>query len=553
MQICQHNNTEIKAPNLLYPLILLLVTFFYWVGTGNIHLFDWDEINFAEISREMIVSGNFWQPTIDFLPFHEKPPLFSWFQAFSFQLFGIDEMAARLPNVLCGGFTLGSLYLVGRRWHSPALGLWWTAFMAFSILPQLYFRSGIIDPWFNLFIFLSLATLLPAGTQGAPNPGRITVAGLLLGLAVLTKGPVAALLVGLTLGIWLLLRRPLFKTHWWRFLLVGLLSLLPIGLWIAYVWQLDDGFFAREFIRYQWRLFISEDAGHGGFPGYHVVVLLFGCFPASIFALPELLNRKTSRAATSILWPKILFWVVLILFSIVNTKIVHYSSLAYFPLTFLAARRAVDLLNEPRALISWAHRTGQIIWGLFALILICLPLAFTYLLPELEIKDMDLQSSIAYGKPELSGYWAIGLPLLILLYLLTNWQKRQQTLRYLIGQLSGATYLVVVVLLFYVGQVQRVTQGANVDFFTDLAERKEVYYGMAYRKSYVPLFYGKVRPANGGIARDHRFHGAIDRDLYFASPLRRTEQVLKEVPDAELLYSKGGFSFYRRPAIEPLE
>ena len=31
------------------------------------------------------------------------------------------------------------------------------------------------------------------------------------------------------------------------------------------------------------------------------------------------------------------FWVVLILFSIVRTKIIHYSSFCYFPLTYLAA------------------------------------------------------------------------------------------------------------------------------------------------------------------------------------------------------------------------
>lgn len=497
----------------------------------------------------MIVSGNVWQPTIDFLPFHEKPPLFSWLQVFSFQIFGINEMAARLPNVLCGVLTLACLYIIGKKWHSSSLGFLWAAFMAFSILPQLYFRSGIIDPWFNLFIFLSLATLLTDAGTNRPTMSRIVGAGILLGLAVLTKGPVAALIVGLTLGVCLLMNRKQIPALWWRFALVGLLSLLPIGCWIAYIWQLDDGFFATEFIRYQWRLFIKEDAGHGGFFGYHFVVLLLGCFPASIFALPALARWKGVDANVGRQWVKVLFWVVLILFSIVNTKIVHYSSLAYFPITYLAAQQVVrmqDSLSFPK----WAHRIGQVIWGIFAFVLIVLPLAFTYLLPRLNLKDVDLQSSIAYGNPTLTGFWIIGLPLVALIVFLARWYKSGQLRPYLVGQLGGAVFVVVAVLFFYFTKVQKITQGANTAFFSNLAGQQP-YYGMAYRKSYAPLFYGKVSPENGAKSRDFKFHGTIERDLYFASPLRKTEQVLSEIPDAELLYSEGGFSFYKRPASAP--
>ena len=45
---------------------------------GGVHLFDWDEINFAEIAREIVLSGTYLSPQLNFQPFTEKPPLFMW-------------------------------------------------------------------------------------------------------------------------------------------------------------------------------------------------------------------------------------------------------------------------------------------------------------------------------------------------------------------------------------------------------------------------------------------------------------------------------------------
>ncbi|MEZ4988512.1 MAG: hypothetical protein R2795_26390 [Saprospiraceae bacterium] len=64
------------------------------------------------------------------------------------------EWAARLPNALCGLLTLVFLFHIGKRWVSTTFGWWWVAlYTAFSWVPHfLFFKSGIIDPWFNLFI-----------------------------------------------------------------------------------------------------------------------------------------------------------------------------------------------------------------------------------------------------------------------------------------------------------------------------------------------------------------------------------------------------------------
>jgi len=85
-----------------------------------VHLFDWDEINFAESAREMIVSGNFSRVQIDFHPFWEKPPLFFWMQVLSMKAFGINEFAARFPNAVIGIFTLLTLYFTGKRLYDES-------------------------------------------------------------------------------------------------------------------------------------------------------------------------------------------------------------------------------------------------------------------------------------------------------------------------------------------------------------------------------------------------------------------------------------------------
>jgi len=58
-------------------LVLVLGACLFIPFLGRVHLFDWDEINFAEAGREMMVSGNYLQVQIDYKPFWEKPPLFS--------------------------------------------------------------------------------------------------------------------------------------------------------------------------------------------------------------------------------------------------------------------------------------------------------------------------------------------------------------------------------------------------------------------------------------------------------------------------------------------
>jgi 4-amino-4-deoxy-L-arabinose transferase-like glycosyltransferase len=192
-------------------LIALGAAVLYIHSLGKVHLFDWDEINFAESAREMIESGNYMRVQINYEPFWEKPPLFFWMQVLAMKVFGVNEFAARLPNAVCGIVTLITIYAIGKRLHGPCFGLWWTGLHATSFLPHLYFKSGIIDPWFNLFIFLGiyfLSRFIDQREAGERHMRSLVLSALFAGLSVLTKGPVGMgvlFLCGITGILWIIL------------------------------------------------------------------------------------------------------------------------------------------------------------------------------------------------------------------------------------------------------------------------------------------------------------------------------------------------------------
>src|SRR5580693_6972505 len=329
-------------------LIAVLSALLFIPFLGRVHLFDWDEINFAEISREMIKLHDYTRVYVDFKPFWEKPPMFFWLQSTSMKWFGVTEFAARFPNAVCGILTLVVVFCVGRRIYDTRFGVLWALAYGGSLFPNMYFKSGIIDPWFNLFTFLALYYFIfyHWKRNGYDKPGLnkpkiyyVVVSGIFMGLAVLTKGQVALMVFLLALGVYFFYNRFRVNFSWWDALLFLVVAVLVTATWYGYETIKRGPWFINEFLKYQWRLFTTHDADQAGFFGYHYIVLLVGCFPASVLAIPSFFKAKYSSRFDKDFkkWMVILFWVVTVLFTIVQSRIIHYSSMAWFPVTFLAA------------------------------------------------------------------------------------------------------------------------------------------------------------------------------------------------------------------------
>ena len=572
-------------------LIALVAVILLVPGLGAVHLFDWDEINFAEIAREMLATHNWLQPQIGYVPFYEKPPLFMWMQALSMSAFGVGEFAARLPNALCGVATLGVLFRIGTRLRNRTFGLLWALAYIGSILPHLYFRSGIIDPWFNLFIFLGFLAFIrmtdtPASTGLSAREKYIAaaMAGLWLGLAVLTKGPVGVLIPVLcALVYWVWNRFRLYVSIPRVLLMLAVLLLVP-GLWFGADLLRNGSVFITAFFWRQVAMLSTEDAGHGGFFGYHVVVLLIGCFPASVFALQEMLRgtssikvarsgpcmhplpqgplRETAEGTSSPsttasagtapyrTWLLILFWVVLILFSLVQTKIVHYSSLCYFPLTFLAALQLERLWNGGKATL-WSRLLMGGIGTLFALATLVLPFLGMHpewILPLLKndhFAQGNLQAEVHWtGWEALAGVW-----MCVVLYLGHRFFAKREYRRGIVAVFGGTALFVTITLYYFINHIEGYSQRAAVEFFQQRQGEKCYVLTKDY-KSYAQWFYTRMPPITDSRVQSENWllTGNVDRPVYVVCKVTSAAETAA-IPGLKELYRKNGFVFFIREPV----
>jgi hypothetical protein len=536
-----------------YPYLILASALFFFIPfLGSVHLFDWDEINFAESAREMLVTGNYSRVQIDFQPFWEKPPLFFWMQALSMKIFGINEFAARFPNALIGICTLLAFYFIGSRLHDEKFGLIWALAYLGSFLPHLYFKSGIIDPFFNFFIFLGVVFLAKSVSNTGEKAGLkyAFFGGISIGLAILTKGPVGLLVAGLTVLVyWMTVR---FKriTNWKNIAVFGGICFLISSLWFG-IEMINNGFwFISEFVKYQVDLFLKPVAGHSGPIYYHFVVVFLGCFPISVLALPVLFRRKLEPDGGKgdfHRWMLILFWVVMILFSIVKTKIVHYSSLAYFPLSFLAAGYVYKKVNEKTAFKRYLVWMLAITGAIFSLILIGLPLVSKFkdlVIPY--IKDafaVDcLNTPVRW-----SGYeFLIGLGYLLLLILSLVVMKRKQIFRGIIILFYATAFCLFFYLKAVVPKIEGYSQAPAIDFFKSIAG-KDVYATTIGYFSYANYYYFQKMPGGNSESSNKEWllNGNIDKPVYMVA--KSTERkMFEEHPDCRFIKQEGGFLFYCR-------
>lgn len=486
-------NTDAKA----YAFIFIVASLLYIPFIGNMPLFDWDEINFAECAREMLATNNYSDVQLYFHPFWEKPPLFIWLQAISMNIFGVSEFAARFPNALCGVITLLFLYKTGKELNDKKFGLTWVFVYASTLLPHLFFKSGIIDPWFNLFIYVSVYYLIQHTNNPVGKSGYTTsiISGFFLGLALLTKGPAALILVGLTVIVFFVLGR-LKKISSFKFMTAFFITFFITGLsWFIIMYLKGNGQIIKEFIDYQIRLFKTEDSDHGGPFIYHFVVLLLGCFPSSLFLI---LGHKKSGSDTpyqkhSKRWMMSLFWVVLILFSIVQTKIVHYSSLCYFPLTYLATYAIQKLFAGQYHWKKAFHLFFVIISTLLGLTFVfigCVPIFKPWLLTSKLIADPfaieNLKANVYW-----SGYeWLIGVVFLGLIHFSLS-KIKTGGYKYIYLLFFGTLFSVYSLIMVIAPKVEQYSQRAVIEFYKQCAKHHYNVESIGF-KSYATLFYGEL-------------------------------------------------------------
>jgi len=242
-----------------------------------------------------------------------------------------------------------------------------------------------------------------------------------------------------------------------------------------------------------------------------------------------------------------LFWVVLILFSIVKTKIVHYSSLCYFPLTYLAALAVYDLQNGRLPWRTWFSITLIAFASIFALTVAVLPLIDKFkdkIINSGVIKDdfavANLQAKVAWPGFE----WMISLLLFSSVIIAVILAKRKSINKALKLLFAGTTLFVALVIYIFPYRIEQYSQRAVIEFYQSKAEEKCYMLNSGYF-SYAPLFYTRKTP-DDCAQQDWLLTGKIDRPFYLVLKEPRFLESKDTMPAMQFLYKKNGFVFLVR-------
>jgi 4-amino-4-deoxy-L-arabinose transferase-like glycosyltransferase len=166
------------------------------VGTAPTPLWDEDEARFATVAREMVETGDWIVPRFNGTLAVDKPVLMHWCMAACMTVFGTNEFAARLPSMIATLLTGLALLRAGRRWFGDTTGV--VAALAHAGCLLVAIEAHAATPDAILTALTAWATVLAAEAM-SPGPdgqlarlglGRAVGIGLLLGLAVVCKGPV---------------------------------------------------------------------------------------------------------------------------------------------------------------------------------------------------------------------------------------------------------------------------------------------------------------------------------------------------------------------------
>jgi 4-amino-4-deoxy-L-arabinose transferase-like glycosyltransferase len=279
---------SLAAVLFVYPLLI----------AAQIPLLDPDEGLHAAISQEMVERGDWLVPKMMGKPFLDKPILYFWAQAASLRLWGMSEAAVRLPGLMLGLLGAATTAALAWRMFGRAAGIVAGLFYATTILPLALAQAAAHDvalvPCVNLAWLGFWETdaagdwrhLPRSGLQGAMHkwclsPFGYTVAvGLILGLAILTKGLAGVALVGIAYGAYLLITRRLTVAKCAGGCLALAIAVVVAAGWYLAVEHRQPGYLHYYFVERHLMGFATGSQRHGRAEWwYYLPLVLFGGLP----------------------------------------------------------------------------------------------------------------------------------------------------------------------------------------------------------------------------------------------------------------------------------
>ena len=351
---------QTKQLNLLNPsklLVLALVYALLWFGTLNYrHLIPSDEGRYAEIAREMLVTGDWVTPRYNGYKYFEKPPLQVWATAVAFKLFGIGDWQARLWTALTGFLTIIAIGLASAKIYSPRAGFLSAVVLASSPIWVVSGHMNSLDMGLSAFLVAALCSLLLAQSSQSKSSTRnwMWLCWAFMALATLSKG-----LIGAAIPAMVFIAYSFTNWDWkiWKrlHLVSGIIIFLIISApWFVLVSQRNPEFLEFFFIHEHLQRFTQDAHSRTGPLYYFAPLLMIGLLPW-ILQLPGALAkawgerwRGFSSSWLLVCWSVVIFS----FFSVSHSKLPGYIIPIFPALAMLIGARLDQLLGEHSSLGS---------------------------------------------------------------------------------------------------------------------------------------------------------------------------------------------------------
>lgn len=359
-------------------MLTALISLLFGIFLGSRPLSTPDEARYTEIPREMVVSGDYITPRLNYIKYFEKPAFFYWMQSASIKVFGVHEWSARLMTALFGLLGCLMLYIAGRKLFDRRTGWLAALILASSTLYYVMARFATIDMTLSSLVTGALLCFLLGNQAETGKVRNRWLWGMYIfsALATLTKGLIGVIFPGMIIFAWLLV------CNRWRDLKTYCIP-TGIALWlmITLPWhilvQLKNPEFFHFYVIEQQFLRYFTDYSHRSQPFWFLITtVLVGLLPWIAF-IPQALkwnwpnwqqrhhSFQTQVVIFLLLWPAIIY----LFFQFSHSQLIPYILPIFPPLVLLLARYFSHLWNYK------GYQRG--IWrGLLALgllaILVCL-------------------------------------------------------------------------------------------------------------------------------------------------------------------------------------
>ncbi len=385
----------------------------------------------------------------------DKPPLAYWAQVASYHIFGENDFAARFPSAIAAALIALSIFAWGSRIGGDKLGWWAAIIFTLSLQTFLHAKAAVADMW--LVLFMTLANwsgyelirdgLTNSSKRPTPNVERPTPNSegihhtsnikhqtslwwllfyISLGLGFLAKGPIAWTPL-LTIGTIILYSQDWQPVRRLKFVRGILLALAVVALWgIPALIQTHGEFFSIGIGRHVIGRSFSTMEGHGAnsvgmyllLLPFYLVTVFVSFFPWSI-KLPWLVRKLWREQKVGVHDPGYSrnlvdaylltgIGIIFIIFTLISTKLPHYTLPAFPLLALLLARHwqgaAVSSPPPPAAnhcpLFSTIGLATAFVWIVIALMVPPIVARFFPAYQLFHQSRADLQSNIQFASVE---------------------------------------------------------------------------------------------------------------------------------------------------------